>query len=130
MKPVEQTVLGDQGNCFEACVASLLEIPLEDCNIFPDGVGLDSEADKASGRHWWIVFQEWLRLNHKRHPIYIMFSEMGGDKPKGYSIISGPGPRGLLHSTVGLDGEVAHDPHPSKAGLVSVRDYILFIQVK
>lgn len=37
----------------------------------------------------------------------------------GYHIIGGPSPRGggILHAVVGLNGEVAFDPHPSKAGL-------------
>ncbi len=32
--------------------------------------------------------------------------------------------RGLLHSCVGLNGEIVHDPHPSRAGLLEITDYM------
>ena len=37
-----------------------------------------------------------------------------------YHYISGPSPRGggLFHAVVGLNGNVVHDPHPSREGLL------------
>ena len=50
MKPVDQTRFGSpDGNCFAACVASLLEIPLEEA---PNLMNLDE---------WYRAFEVWLR---------------------------------------------------------------------
>jgi hypothetical protein len=37
-----------------------------------------------------------------------------------YHQISGPSPRGqgIWHAVVGCNGQIVHDPHPSKAGLL------------
>jgi hypothetical protein len=47
--------------------------------------------------------------------------------PVTYSIASGPGPRGLLHSVVYRGTELAHDPHPDNKGLQSVDFWIIFV---
>ena len=128
MKPIDQTKFGfPHGDCFSACVASILEREITECQMFPDGVDETSENDIATKKHWWIVFQRWLREHHNLQAIYLHISELDGYVPKGYSIVSGKGPRGLDHSAVGLDGNIIHDPHPSRAGLLAVRDYILFV---
>lgn len=127
MRPVDQTVFGfPNGNCFEACVASILEIPLESCKIFLEGVDPSSENDIKTKDHWWLVTQRWLR-GHRYEPIYLLAKELNGLVPQGWSIISGKGPRELDHSTVGFNGRITHDPHPSRAGLLEVRDYICLI---
>lgn len=126
MTPVDQTKFGfPHGNCFSACVASILDLTLDECDIYPDGVDQESEKCLRRNRHWWPVFQEWLR-EQGHEPVYLLKNEVKR-APKGLSIISGPGPRGLDHSTVGLDGEIVHDPHPSREGLKEVSDYIVFV---
>jgi len=49
--------------------------------------------------------------------------------PKGYAIASGPGPRGVDHSCVALDGEIIHDPHPSRDGVKFIEAYEVLIPV-
>ena len=129
MKPVDQTLFGAPlGNCFFAAVASILDLPLTKYEIYPQGVDVETENDIATGKNWWAVFTEWLHANHGLHPTMFLVNEFpNGSAPKGYSIISGDGPRGLMHSTVGRDGWIIHDPHPSRAGLLRKRDYIIFI---
>ena len=128
MKPVDQTKFGfPHGDCFAACVASILERELSECVIFSEGVDLDSENDIATKKHWWIVFQNWLRDHADMQAVYLHVSELAGRKPQGYSILSGKGPRGLDHSTVALDGGMVHDPHPSRAGLLEIRYYVCFL---
>ena len=127
MKAVYQTKFGfPHGNCFEACVASILELPLKECVIFTDGVDEKSELDQATQKHWWQVFVEWA-LHRDLIPVFILAGDFRGKAPRGYSIVSGKGPRGLDHSTVGCDGKIVHDPHPSRAGLLSVRDFIVLL---
>lgn len=55
MKPVDQTQFGwPHGNCFMACVASIMEVGLDD---LPD-LYEPTKDDKA---HWWNVFMDAIR---------------------------------------------------------------------
>lgn len=52
MKPVCQTIFGTgRGNCFAACVASILELPIEEVPNFC--------ADTPEGENWYPPFQAW-----------------------------------------------------------------------
>lgn len=110
MKPVHQDKFGvEEGNCFAACIASILELPLADVPNFC-----------VDRKHWLQHCNDWLA---KRGLAYIEFKLTGGEVPiwmtdVGHHVISGPSPRGdFHHCVVGLDGKMVHDPHPSGAGL-------------
>ena len=105
------------GDCWAACLASLLELPLE---IVPNFCAMDhAEGD------WWDATQAWLvsrgmvgiEINVRDRPTgYLM------PMPPTYCIVSGKSPRGDYgHSVIGLVNgpniEIAHDPHSSRAGL-------------
>ena len=121
MKPVDQTRFSPTemplGNCFGACVASILEAPLSD--VLDDGEMLQGEL-------WWRTWEAW--LNQRGFGLVHL-----GDYPpawflpaKGYSIMSGKSPRGdFLHSVVALNGELVHDPHPSRDGVVNIVDWVI-----
>ncbi len=127
MKPVDQTAFGfPGGNCFSACVASLLEIPLEEVPYF---MGDSLEDD---GGAWWERFAEWLRP-HGFWPLCFKASRDGWT-PAGLHILSGKSPRELanpkaLHSVVARGSEIEHDPHPSRAGLVSRDDFVILVPI-
>jgi hypothetical protein len=56
VKPVDQTTFGAPGgNCFSACVASLLEIPLSEVPYFMGDGPIEQEYD------WFNPFLAWLR---------------------------------------------------------------------
>lgn len=116
MKPVDQAVLHDaargiRGDCFRACLASILELPLEAVVE----MGHDPEA-------WRHHTNEWLAL------MGLFYSDLRADDPmcegllhaSPYHVIAGPSPRGggVLHAVVGYRGAIEHDPHPSRAGLL------------
>lgn len=110
MKPVHQTQFvpkpGDPkttGNCMAACVASLLEMDLDDVPNF-------AANPKDT---WWMDFQEWL---YHRGWVAVV---LDGDYPwPGYSAASGQSPRGdFKHLVIHLNGKLAHDPHPDGTGL-------------
>lgn len=117
MIPADQTTFGfPGGNCFSACVASLLHLPLDDVPYFMDGDG------------WYERFQSWLAP----HGCYALaFNLDAGWTPAGLHILSGKSPRdlngGALHSVVARGKEIAHDPHPSRAGLLSRDDVVILI---
>lgn len=118
MKPLDQTQFGfPDGNCWATCVASLLEIEIDDVD---DG-GVDSD--------WYIRFLSWL---NEKHGLGMFEIKLEKGAPRGYApmvdgtlgILSGPSPRGPhLHACVGRyqllsDGmhciNGVHDPHPDR----------------
>lgn len=44
-----------------------------------------------------------------------------------YHEASGQTDRGTCHACVALDGEIIHDPNPSRSGLLSIEEYGVFV---
>lgn len=108
MKKVMQTSFGyPHGNCHAACVASILELPLEDMPVIKPG----------SVSTFW---QEWEEYLNGIGYATITITIRDGFVAKGWQILGGKSPRGLVteegkpvyHSVVGKDGELVHDPNP------------------
>lgn len=114
MKPVMQTITGTSGNCMGACLASILELPIEAVpNFFEAG---PDDTD------WWNALRSWLRRYGLgiitltfENPAQWMHLRLAG-----YHIVSGPSPRleGMHHATVWHQGRMVHDPHPDGTGIV------------
>lgn len=100
MKPVEQQVTGPAGDCFRACIASLLERTLAEVPLFPN----DSTQWDAAFVWLWEQGYE---------------LAWGSEQPQGeHYIASVPSPTmahlGLFHAVIGRDGSVVWDPHPER----------------
>lgn len=99
-----QTIFGDpDGNCFAACVASILEIDLDPSMPLMDDNWLHNWKrwldDRGYIVYWWMVGK--------------------GDIPDHYAILGGKSPRGEYnHAVVTLYGNIVHDPHPSNEGVL------------
>lgn len=117
MKPVMQTKFGIEGNCFDACMASLLELPLEAVDYF------------KSENTWYADLQNWLA------PRGLAYVEIDCVEPSPFyrfplpvlAIGSGESPRGVegghaivieLHQ---LAKKIVHDPHPDQSGTVGIK---------
>lgn len=120
MKPVDQTMFGSlSGNCYPACLASILEIELGDVPNF-------------CAQNWLARTEEWLRTEHD--------CTLLGFRPKGegafycvpamYHIIAGKSSRGLDHAVVGFQGKMVHDPHPSHDGLIAAEEFEFLIPLR
>lgn len=114
MIPVRQTKLYQadgigNGDCFAACLASLLELPLWMVPPF----------DQMFGRVGWEKrCNEWLRRFQKAE----LVRESGhywARLPEFY-MGNGQSPRGVYHSTIYSKGQLVHDPHFSDAGITDV----------
>lgn len=112
MRAVMQTDLGEFGNCFSACLASLFELTIDEVpNFFTVAGPYDDAA-------WWGAVRDWLRPRG----FGIMWLELkdpahlsGFD---GYLIVAGKSSRNLDHATIWKDGAMVHDPHPAQCGII------------
>jgi hypothetical protein len=113
VKPVDQNGFGrPQGNCYAACLASILEVPLD---WIPEGTRNHEHANP---------FLAPLGLRLVQLPKNDM--RIG---PRVLHILTGPSPRGneTLHATVGRGGQIIHDPHPSRAGLAGTERQVTLL---
>lgn len=115
MVPVTQTLFGREGNCYAACLASILEIPidritgthgghLDPVNRFlaAHGLGIVRVTYRADA---------WERMNRGA-----------------WCVLAGKSPRGeFLHAVVGRDGRLVFDPHPSRDGIATFKSVDLFV---
>lgn len=121
MIPIKQTKIHkvdpdgaiiERGNCYAACWASLLEVPLEEVPAFED------LPDDGS---WWIETIKWL----KDKGLVLHYFPSDEAPTDTYVMACGPSPRGPWgHGVIYLDGKLVFDPHPSGEGLVQVNYYL------
>ena len=97
MKPVFQTIAGDPTTiCFQACLASILEIPMERVPRY-------GAANQLS------LYRAW--LEHLGLDLVIAnFADRPELAPHTFSIRCGRGLQGGSHAVVAHRGRVVHDP--------------------
>lgn len=121
MKPVDQLVFDEgKGDCFRACVASLLELGVEEVPNFI----LERDMHKAAEQ--WLA-DRGLTVLAMCFPDDETMSRTFIDPPARYCIFTGVSPRknedgttryhAVVGRTAGYGIDVVHDPHPSRAGL-------------
>ncbi len=116
MTPVKQSELHDAvtvGNCFQACIASLRDLPLSAVPHFCNDFARDQQ------RFPWNM-HEWLG---ERGLVYIEFTveeaRTASSNWWGHHLICGQSPRGkFLHSVIGFNGDPIFDVHPSNQMLL------------
>ena len=118
-RKVDQTILhGDPkrpGNCYAACVATVLGVPLAEVpHIVELGMQLNGTDDKVA---WWALTVGFMAA---RGYWPVQLDSLADAEPGELVLVGGPSPRGVSHQTIYRDGELWHDPHPSRAGLVSI----------
>lgn len=110
MKPVAQTVFGSpDGNCLAACIASILELPIEAVPVSGRAGEWPEQLTAFLGPRGF----GWLWIDYRKFP----HRETGEEWPfywtdSLYWIASGPGGRGLPHSIVCLASKMVWNPHP------------------
>lgn len=123
MIPVRQTVFvheSGKGNCMSACIASILELPLNEV--------IDSSSDEVRKKGFWNPICDWLEDRN----YYIKYKAEGDiDLIGNYSIGIGPSPRGdFKHAVVCKNGIMVFDPHPSDDGLRKIEKHLLITPMK
>jgi hypothetical protein len=114
-----QTKFGTEGNCYSACIASLLDMSLDEVPYFAEGAG-----QHDSGIFWERVFS-FLEMNgydirffdYDKHSISL--------EPDQFYIVAGKSPRGYMHGVIYKGNQLYHDPHPDNTGVIpQTIDYI------
>ena len=122
------------GNCFQAALASLLGLQLNDTpdeadvinKLLESGRTLKSHED-SWGHYWWHL-QAWLHTSFGMQ--MVVTQEIGSELEEVYCLASGMSPRGLSHSCVWRGSSVVWDPHPDRTGyLGSPTSFTLIVPV-
>ena len=132
MIPVYQSKLGKGGDCFRACVASLMEKRLDDVPDFMNMFLEDEFADRC-----YLAFAEWLKPMGFAHILLQpSFGELEGsfmkrniDLTGALCIANGRSPRGSFHSVVYGGGVVLHDPVKGGGGILSVESMVIVFPI-
>jgi hypothetical protein len=132
MKPVFQDkfrTATSRGNCFSACVASILELELKDV---PNWVEIGEQSDQP----WRILFETWCAKNGIG---VVDINWVGKEIPDIYTeafmIANGIGTRLfeselIRHSVVCQGKHVVHDPHPDGGGLTRIDGFTILFKDK
>ena len=119
---VDQTILASdparQGNCLSACVATYLDIPLDEVPHFAEYPTLDEAAGSDA---WWHLLIGYMA---GRGLWPVMLADPHDGDPGEIVFAAGPSERGVMHQVLYRDGALWHDPHPSRAGLLAVAEVI------
>lgn len=125
MIPVDQTEYGPHGNCFAACVASILECSIDQV---PNFVGpLQDETDPVEWeRRFLEAVHAWLAPRALGY-VELYFASEGIPETLwrnldllGFWVGIGSTKEGFSHAVVMRGREVAHDPSPDRTGLSSI----------
>ena len=112
MLAVDQTIFWSEespvGNCTQAAIASLLDLPLEVVPQFSQDLS-----------YYWDSFYGFI---HERG---FRCKEVSSDDllPEKYYLVSGKSERGCYHHVIYKGDKLAHDPHPSRAGIVEAEQF-------
>lgn len=104
---VDQTIHHDPdkqqyGNCMQACIASLLNLPLDEVPHF--------HHDGCDAPTFWERIEDFLGSKG--------FAMSYGMMHDCLNVTTGPTKRGTTHCVITHKGELKHDPHPSRSGLI------------
>ncbi len=120
MTQVRQTIMrAPLGNCFQACVASVFELPLEQV---PDFAKLRQESRAP----WMTHLAMWLKDRGLAYAL--LDAKVRAEPPSGYGILVGEvGNDRSIHSVVFLNGVKAWDPSPTPRKIDDYKYYMMFV---
>ncbi len=128
---VDQTIfVGDEerkGNCVAAAVATIMRVPLSEVPHFIDfgiaygDVDDDSPDAVSTGHHWWAMLLGFLA--GKGYWVTEL-DAIEDAESHDWLLVAGMSPRGVMHQVVYHGRRLWHDPHPSRAGVLDVREVL------
>lgn len=121
MIPVTQTREGFPfGNCVQASYSAIFEVPLECIPRFDPAAAAELGTTQDVYERKWLASLG-LDLVEVAVPATENLPQEVLDRvPPIPHLMSGVSPRGFCHRCVGVGGQLVWDPHPSRAGLLTV----------
>lgn len=117
---------GTVGDCWRACIASVIGCPITEVPHFVRDHGDDG---------WFEATNSWLAERYgetvRYAPVDTWPPDLSTRRP--YVILNGGSPRGEFAHCVVADaasGEMVHDPHPSRVGIASVTGAFALVPVE
>ena len=120
MKPVKQLICNNEnGDCFRACVASILERPVESVPNFVRKNQTDEEL--------WKLHNSWAANENFRYVLIFLEKNRWDVLDNIFCIASGKSPRGEHYHAVVWHNGIIHDPHPSNDFLAEDPAYFILL---
>lgn len=148
MIPVMQTkvvvrnsedVIVQNGNCYAAVIASMLEVPITEVpNVevffkWDNGPWLETMLTYLNLMGWELYTNQQFEVFHKPHS-----KQFDDDGIKEQAIkyctdklylVSGASRRGVSHICIFKNGKLIHDPHPTKEGILTYETFQELLKV-
>lgn len=123
-KPIIQTIYGQnpdgslKGNCFTACIASILGLSIEQVPYF---MASTQRVQIKIANNWLKQFN--LKLKMIPYPTNLQISN--------FCLARGRSPRNprYFHMVVWKDNKIIHDPHPDQTGLVGNPTHLIYFTI-
>jgi hypothetical protein len=124
MNKVFQTKFNDEGNCFAACVASMLKCDIDEV----PHLGIEEEWNEYEER-----LNNYLRENYRTVLTHVPYDDWGDFisfyHKDSYYIVSGQSERGYEHAVISKNELMVHDPHPSSSGVTDMKSIFFFFKL-
>lgn len=129
LRRVDQTIFATdparKGNCVAACIATLLDLPLTRVPHFIEfGIAYgdsDDVAEVSHGNNWWAMLLGFLA---GKGWWVVELDKVADADPDEFVLVAGMSPRGVVHQVIYRAGRLWHDPHPSRDGVLDVREVL------
>jgi len=120
MKPVYQTRLFTNGNCFEDSIASLLELDIDDV---PDLLAYQDDQRWVGKLNEWLA-QKGLCYMESLLPLEDV-EDFFSNKDFYHTIISDTTSDGKVkHAVIARKGKMIHDPHPAQLKMIEPDEFL------
>jgi hypothetical protein len=121
MRGVTQRIEGwPDGECVRASYATLLGVDIDSIPRLDPGAAAQAGQEQGDRERTWLASIGYSLVELSTDPDDSLPPEVLGCIPEVPHLMSGISPRGYGHRCVGIGGRVVWDPHPSRAGLLSV----------
>lgn len=108
------------GECVRASYACALDIPIDAVPPLDPGTAMRLGMDQRALERSWLASIGLDLVEIAVEPPDQLPEEVLGCVPDVVHLMSGISPRGYGHRCVGVGGKLVWDPHPSRAGLLTV----------
>ncbi len=122
-----------RGNCYAACIASILEVPITEVPNMEVFYHLDNGYGEEVMRTF-LISKGWELRSDDRFECFhheFLYEMYGEDKyhylreklADKYYLVSGKSSRGIQHICIYKNGKLVHDPHPTREGLETIQHF-------